>query len=85
MSEEWFAGAGDDKAAGLDADYAFVVRRWVRAPERRPWGDVDYGESAPVIVCSSEAVRDAIIAAHNGRLLDVNPKVLSDANEGLGD
>lgn len=62
---EWFAGYGDEKSLGLDGDYSFVVRRWVREPASRLWGDVDYGESEPVMVCSSEEERDRIIADHN--------------------
>ena len=62
---EWVAGEGEDTAAGLDADYSFVVRRWTRLPEKRPWGDVDYGESEPVAIAQSAEFRDQIVADHN--------------------
>ena len=63
--QRWFAGAGDDRSAGLDADYTYVVRAWVREPEKRPWGDVDYGESVPVCVVNSAELRDRIVADHD--------------------
>ena len=63
--QRWFAGAGDDRSAGLDADYTYVVRAWVREPEKRPWGDVDYGESVPVCVVNSAELRDWIVADHD--------------------
>ena len=53
--------AGD--AEGLDADYAWVIRRWVRAPARVRWGDVDYGESIPVAICNTKEDQRIILAA----------------------
>ena len=66
--QRWFAGAGDDRSAGLDADYTYVVRAWVREPEKRPWGDVGYGESVPVCVANSAELRDRIVADHDRSL-----------------
>lgn len=63
--ETWFAGEAEE----LEADYAHVVRRWTRVPEKRPWGDVDYGESEAVAVCHSAEERDRIIADHNAAAL----------------
>ena len=59
----WFAG----DAAGLDADYAHVVRRVTRLPSGK-WGDGDEGDSEPVAIAQSAELRDTIIADHNAAL-----------------